>query len=358
MKLGKVMMMELKNRWKGLTIFSIVILLLIAGLIQAHPSIAEGFEDKLEGQDNIEINMEEEEGKITITLSWADWAEDKEVDHYTVLMGRGPSFTTPLLEEDVGEDETWQHTLLKENDEIPERYFGVVAHAEGEREFVGMETSSEDENGIEDIWGIDISDIRGMISMLWGMWWFLLIGLYLGYVSVNSVSQDFEERRMDIIFSTPLSKRQYLMEKFSVLSLYMLGLLAVSGLVMIAGVSSVGELDTVSSPALFLSSIFSLPVFMVIIAASILAAVYFEDSKKAVGFSFLIILVQYGINVVVDLGEAFEYLEPYTIISYWNHESILFDEIYHMGDFFLILILSLLIVLGALLIFERKDIPA
>ncbi len=358
MNIGKTMLMELKNSWKGLTLFLIIVILLIAGFVQAHPSIREGFEeDKLDGEDNVEVKVRED-GEVTVDLSWTYWAEDKEVDDYTVLVGYSPSMIVPLNREDGIETTTFSYGLERDDEgKIPELYFAVIANIGEDRELVGMETSFERRDSLMEIWGVDMRDIRGMISMLWDMWWVLLIGLYLGYISVNSVSKDFEERRMDVIFSTPISKRQYLLEKFTALALYMLFLLTVSGLIMVAAVGSLGELNSVSSTALFLSSVLSWPIFLVIIAFSILGAVYLEDSRKAIGFSFLIILVQYGINVVAGMAEGLEYLGSYTIISYWDHEAILFDEVHSVGNFVFILFLAVLIILGAILIFEKKDIP-
>ena len=50
--------------------------------------------------------------------------------------------------------------------------------------------------------------------------WFLPIGLYVGYKTASSITADFKEKRMDLIFSTPMSRQQYLLEKFASMAVY------------------------------------------------------------------------------------------------------------------------------------------
>ncbi|MEF8835710.1 MAG: ABC transporter permease subunit [Candidatus Thermoplasmatota archaeon] len=363
MKFGQTMLIELKNRWKGYLIFLLVLVILIGGLISAFPSFSGAYDDKLEGAENIEVKVIEEDGNVTVELSWADWAEEKEPENYTLLVGKSPNMMVPDRREGINASH-YEYFLQVEDEEEEEleRYFAVVAvFPEREDEFVGMRTNVERRSvmdEVRDLYGADIADIRGYISMLWSTWFVLIIGLYIGYISANSVSKDHdEEGRMDVLFSNPISRRQYILEKFSIVSIYTFFLLAIVGLVMIASADYIGELGTVSSSALLLSALLSWPMFLVIIAISLLAAVYFENSKKAVGASFLFILIQYGIQVVGDMGEKVDYVKPYTIISYWDYEGLLYGETISMIDIGFLFVLVVLLVIVSVKIFERKDIP-
>jgi len=51
---------------------------------------------------------------------------------------------------------------------------------------------------------------EGFMTIELYSWWILLVGVYLSFLSVKSVTGDFEESRMDILFSTPLSRKEYL----------------------------------------------------------------------------------------------------------------------------------------------------
>jgi len=356
MKIGKTMLMELKNSWKGFVLFILVVVLLVGGFAHAYPSFSEAFEDELEGSENVDVKMLKEDKEVNVTLNW------KEIDNaenYSILVGKSPNMMVALERVDGIERPPHDYNLSYDEDgEIPKRYFAVVAvRAEGERELVGIETNFERTTAFQEIWGVDYGDIQGFLSLLWSTWWVLLIGLYIGYISVNVITKDYEEDRMDVILSKPISRRQYILEKFMVVSLYTLSVLVIIGLVLIGSVYSVGELNSVSSSALIISTLLSWPVFLVIISVSVLAGIYLESSRKAVGVSFIFILIQYGINMVGDLTEGLEYLKTYTIINYWDYESALYGETVGALDVIFLLVLSALLVVSALVIFERKDIP-
>ncbi|MFO7793001.1 MAG: ABC transporter permease subunit [Candidatus Saliniplasma sp.] len=358
MKIGKTMLIELKNRWKGFLIFILVIVLLTGGFMPAYPSFSEAYDEGLEGAENVDIDVIENEVNVTINLSWSDIGS---AENYTLLIGRSPSMLVPLDKIDGIEKTSFDYSLPLEDGEVPERYFTVVAVRDGEeeisRELVGMQTNFESTSPMEDIWGMDYGDIKGFISLLWSTWWMLLIAVYAGYVSVDLISKDYEENRLDMLLSKAVSRRHYLLEKFSFISLFILSLMVMIGAVLVGSVYSLGELDTVSSYRLILSSLLAWPVFLVIIALSILAAVYLESSRKAVGASFVFILVQYGINMVGDLSESLGYLNKYTIMNYWDYEAALYGESISIFNIGFLVALAAILMVSALIIFEGKDIP-
>lgn len=354
MKFGYTMFLEFKNNWRGLLIFLLLVAIIIGGMIQTFPSMTDAFDQTLEGQENVDIDIVKYDEYANVSLVWYDnfsW-----VNNYTLKIGLTPQMLTP---EDVVyglENNSYVYRLDLEEGNIPERYFVVVAEGLDQNEFVGIETNVEKTNPFEEIWGIDYGDVRGVISMFWGMFFVLLIGIYIGYLAVNSISKDFDERRMDIILSQPISRRQYFLEKISMVSIYTLFVLLIVSLVSIASVHSLGELDSVSASTLFLTTMLSWPVFLVIISVCFLVSIFFENSKKALGFGFLFVLFMFGIQMVSDLTEGLEYLKTFTIISYWNHESLFYGEsINWMGIGFL-LALFFIILFAALTLFEKKDI--
>jgi len=236
-------------------------------------------------------------------------------------------------------------------------YFVIVAVSDGTGEFIGIETNFDRAEGLIEFIGVDYSDLRGVISMFWGVFFILLIGIYIAYISVNSVSKDYDDRRMDILLTKPISRRQYLLEKFSTVSLYSLMLLVVVGLITVASVYSLGELDTVSASTLFNTTVLSWPVFLVIISATFLAAVYLENSKKAVGFAFLFVLIQFGLDTVGSMASGMEYLKDFTVLSYWDHEALFYGEAVNWTQVGLLFLLSALLIGAAVMLFEKKDVP-
>ncbi|MFW5953461.1 MAG: ABC transporter permease, partial [Candidatus Natronoplasma sp.] len=327
---GRTFLFELRSRWKGLTIFLIIVILIMAGYVQIFPSVSEPFEEDLEGAENIEIEVDEETENIS--LNWEHWDDMKaDPDHnYTIIVNFIPNMVQPIYRSEniteprfvfhpsmlLEEDENSEVLMKLEDEEEPELYFAVVGVKEDlSREFIGMRSNVERTNVFEEMMGTDWTDIGDFIAMLYNMWFILLVGLYLAYISVNTVTKDFEERRMDIIFSTPISRRQYLLEKFSSLGFYTFLLLSLTALAMIGSVYSLGELGQLSTSVLFLSLILSWPLFLVLIAVSLLVSVYFKSSRTAVGMAFFFIFVQYAFHLVADMAETLEVVKPYTLIT-------------------------------------------
>ena len=350
-------LVELKNNWIGYLVFLVVMAFVVGGFVQAFPSVGEAFEDDLEGSENIEISVVDREDHQEITLEWIEkeWAHN-----YTLKVGMIPRMLVP---EDTIENITenyYTYDLSIENDEIPERYFMVLAVGEEEDggrhiEMIGIESNVERTGGLQ-AFGIDYSDLRSVLSMFWGIFFVLLIAIYTAYISVNSVSKDYDDGRMDILLTKPVSRRRYLLEKFFTISSYTLILLTVVGLVTVASVYSLGELSTVSASTLFTTTLLSWPVFLVIIAATFLAAVYLEDSKKAVGFAFLFVLIQFGLETVGELTQGLEYLKSFSVISYWDRNSLFFGEAINWGEIGLLFVVAAVLLIIALTIFEKKDV--
>ncbi|MEF8874626.1 MAG: ABC transporter permease subunit [Candidatus Thermoplasmatota archaeon] len=359
MKTGKTMLMEIKNSWKGFLIFLLVIVLLIAGFAQAYPSFEDALDDELEGADRVDVEVVEEEDSVTVRLSWTG-IEDAE--NYTLLVSRSPTIIVPMDRVEGIQNESYNYTLpLDEEGEVPERYFSVIAVKEwaeenDSSELVGMQTNFERTSALEEVWGIDYGNIQGFISVLWSMWWILLIGLYIGYISVNVITWDYEESRMDIIFSTPLSRRRYLLEKLSAYSLFSLLLVVVSGLVLTLSVYSAGEGFRLNP--FLVSIVISWPMLMVIVSVSMFFAVLFKNSRTAVGATFAVILVQYALFMAGNMLEALEPVLPWTISYYWDYNSVLLDGAVH--PLHLLLLIAVAIVLSAftILLFEDSDFPA
>ncbi len=350
-------LVELKNNWIGYLVFLVVMALVVGGFVQAFPSVSEAFEDDLEGSENIEISVTEGDDHQEITLEWIEkgWAHN-----YTLKVGVIPQMLVPEETIEGISENNYTYRLNIEDDEIPERYFMVVAVGEEEEgnrrtEMVGIESNVERTVGLQ-AFGIDYSDLRSILSMFWGIFFILLIAIYIAYISVNSVSKDYDDGRMDILLTKPVSRRRYLLEKFFTISSYTLVLLTVVGLVTVASVHSLGELSTVSASTLFITTLLSWPVFLVIIAATFLAAVYLEDSKKAGGFAFLFVLIQFGLETVGDLTQGLEYLRSFSVISYWDHNSLFFGEAINWGEIGLLFVVAAVLLIIALTIFEKKDV--
>ncbi len=359
--IGRTFLFELRHRWKGFTIFLIIVLIVVAGMVQLFPVTIDAMEedvDELEGEDNVRIQVENE-------TVWLNWDRVENASYYKVLEDTGSHMATSR---EVARTEE-NHTELQYDN--GERYYAVLAGFDEEEEvLVGMSSTVERKSPIEELMeapyfraftagrpDVDFREIEGFLSIELYSWWFLLVGLYLAYVSVNNVTKDYEDKRLDMIFSNPVSRMNFLMEKFSALAFYTLLLLTVSSLVLMGSLYSIGEVREFGVWEAFASMLGAWPLFLVVIAFSILFAVKFQRARIAVGLSLMIALVMYALHIAGNMVDALEWLTTLTILTYWDYNSVILDGVFKTWHFVGLFILAMIIFVGALSLFDRQDIP-
>jgi len=362
--IGGIFLFELRNKWKGLTIFMVVALIVVGGMVQLFPVVVDAMEEdveELEGEEKVRVEVVN--GNVTL-----DWDPEENATHYRILEDTGSHMATfEVVEERVEDNET---ILFYDTEE--ERYFAVVAVFEdvGEEVFVGIGSTVERKSPMEELMeapyfraftagrpDVDFRYIEGFLSVELYSWWFLLVGLYLAYISVNGVTDDYEERRLDILFSNPISRGRFLTEKFLVLAFYSFLLLFVSAVVLIGSLHSVGELEKFGVWTAFASMLGSWPLFLVVIAFSMFFAVKFKRSRTAVGLSLMIALIMYALHIAGNMVAALEWVTTFTILTYWDYNSVLLDGVFKTGHFLGLFLLGMLVFAAALWIFMREDIP-
>ncbi len=357
--IGETFLMEFRKSWRGLLIFLIIIMITAGGFPQFYPTVSEAESADLEGDKNVELNV----GGEMVNLSWDPRSN---VTAYRVLEDN-KSF---MLSPEIVYEGVQNHTeLAHKNNES--RYFAVLALYNGSEEMklIGMATTAEKGGAFDELiessfyegftGGRDVrmSEIKGFLSVEFFSWWFLLAGLYIGYISVNSITKDFEEKRMDIIFSTPISRRRYLLEKFSAVSLYSLLLVIFSGLMMIASIQNIGYGSEVDFKYLMLALIGSWPVLMIVQSVAVLSAVYFVESRKAVGVTLLFAFLQYALQIIANMSSQFRWLLDYCILGYWDYNEALLDNSFSAVDFGILIVVAIMLVALSIYMFEKKDIP-
>ncbi len=364
---GETMLMEFRKSWKGFLIFFLVVGVIAGGIVQLYPVVLEAFEEdveELEGGENVDLEIRNE----NIYISWADV---EGAQYYRVIEDRNPYMATSWELDNTTDNYI---TISDDGEDSENRYFAVIAvigvMEDPKMIPLGMASTVEPKTPIEEMMetavfqmftagraDVRMDEIEGFLSIELYSWWILLVGLYLAYISVKSISEDFEERRMDLIFSTPTSRRQYLVEKISSLSIFTFVLLALTSLLMALSAYSIGELGSIGFYSLFLSIITSWPMFLVILGTAVFFSVLFKKSQVAVGITFVAILIQYSLHLAGNMMEGLEFLKPYTIATYWDYNSVLLDGVVSGGDFLLLTAVAIVIFGGSIAIFDRTDIP-
>ena len=361
--LGRITYMELRTGWKGLLIFGILILVISAGIVQIFPFYRDSLTEQLEGANKVNLTLPNEQGS-NITLSWEPL---ENATSYMVLEDTRVSMVTAKIAY-LGEETS----ITFEKDFEEKRYYAVMAviNETSDPVLIGIATTEKGEDPFKTLLenpayasftggrSISMLEPKGFMTFeFFGLWW-VYVGLFIAYLSVSIIASDFENKRMDIMLSTPTSRRRYLLEKFGAMSLIALLMILVAIAGLTGGLASINALNEISVATISLSLISCLPFLMVIVAIGMFTAVLFQKVRTGMGVTFAFIFTEFFLYTFGGFSKSLELMKTISIFKYWDYSSVIIDNLFKPGDFIILTILAILLVVIDIWIFEKKDIPA
>ncbi len=360
--IGRVALRELKAAWRIVFIMCTITIVYSAGMPAIFPLYRSSLVEELEGASRVHITLPNE-SQSTITLTW-DSIENS--TNYVVLEDNRSIMLTARTKYKGNET-----SITFEKDFTEKRYYAVLAIVEGTSEpsLIGMATTEESdpfkellENPVYKSFAggrsISMLEVKGFITLEFFILWTMLAGMFIAYLSVSIVAGDFENRHMDIWLSKPITRRRYLAEKFAALTIISLIMSLTAALGLTIGVASINSLNELSAYATLISVLAGLPILMVIAAVGILSAVGFQKMKAGMGLSFAFVFAQLFLRTFGSFSKDLEVMKAVSVFTYWDYSTAIFDTVFRVNDFALIIMVSLLILAAAIWVFKKKDIPA
>jgi ABC-2 type transport system permease protein len=359
--IGRITYMELRTGLKGLLIFCLLVTVVATAMPLIFPTYRESLIEELEGANKVNLELPTAEGGM-ITLSWEPL---ENATGYMVLEDNRSSMVTAKIKY-VGVETS----ITFEKDFEERRYYAVMAETTAvDPVLIGIASTEVGEDPFQDLLdnpaysgftgGRNISMIepKGFLTLEFFSWWWMLAGLFVAYQSVSVIANDFENKRMDVMLSTPISRRRYLLEKFSAMSVIALFiiLVAIGGLA--GGIANIKALNEFSAETVFLSLIGCLPFLMVIAAVGMLAAVIFQKVRVGMGVTFAFVFVEFFLYTFGNFSKSLEWMKTVSIFNYWDYSSVIFDELFKAGDFVILAAVAIALIIVCIWVFEKKDIP-
>ncbi len=359
---GTIIKMELKSGWKGLLIFAFLALLLTASMPQMYPMFKESFESPLEGEEFVNLTLP----ATTPGTAILSWTAVPTATSYTVYSSE-LLVMVPCQTVYTGTDPQYQFTYQGDQN----TYYAVTSRiAASEDVLIGMETTNATKNPFDAMldnsaytaftrgYDLDITDPAGFLSMYAFSWWWFVGGIYIAFLAANMMTTDFETQRLDLLFSTPISRRQYILEKFVALSLIGLFIVVLSILGLLIGIASVADLSaSLGVGEAFFSFFGAFPLLLTIASTGILLGVFFKKGRLAIGANIGLLVFQYLLYSFSGIAEALDSLKYISIFYYWDYNKVLIDKGFDIGGFLILTVLSIVLLGLAIFYFEKKDIP-
>jgi ABC-2 type transport system permease protein len=362
MMVGRIAYMELRTGLKGLLIFFLLVTIVSVGMPMIFPAYRDSLTEELEGANRVNLELPAEEGG-NITLSWEPLGN---ATSYRVLEDNRSSMVTAKIKY-VGQETS----ITFEKDFEEKRYYAVTAEiAEtGDQVLIGIAATEKGEDPFQELYqnpvyvgftggrNISILEAKGFISIEFFSWWWMLAGLFIAYMSVSVIAGDFENKRMDLMLSTPISRRRYLLEKFSAMSViaFVLILVAIGGL--IVGIANINLLHEFSAETVVLAFIGCVPFLMVISAVGVVTAVLFQKVRVGMGVTFAFVFAQFFLHTFGNFSKSLEWMKVISIFNYWDYSSVIFENVFKVENFIALTITAIVLLFIGVWVFEKKDIP-
>jgi ABC-2 type transport system permease protein len=362
MMFGRMIYMELRTGWKGLLIFGLLVLIISAGIPMIFPTYRNSLVEQLEGANKVKLELPDEQGGM-ITLSWEAL---EGATNYMVLEDNRSSMVTAKLKYTGNET-----SITFEKDFEEKRYYAVMAVLDETSDpvLIGIATTEKGEDPFQELLknpvyagltggrNISMIEVKGFIALEYYSWSWMLTGLFIAYLAVSVIASDFENKRMEVMLSAPISRRRYLLEKFTAMSLIALFIVLVEIAGLTWGLASINTLSEFSANTALLSLIGSLPFLMVIAAVGVLTAVFFQKVRTGMGVTFAFVFAQFFLYTFGGFSKSLEWMKTITVFKYWDYFSVIIDDVFKAGDFILLAVLSTVLVIISIKVFEKKDVP-
>jgi len=360
--IGRITYMELRTGLKGLLIFCLLVTIVATAMPLIFPTYRDSITDELEGANKVNLELPADEGDM-ITLSWEPL---ETATSYMVLEDNRSSMVTAKIKyvgvetsitfEKDFEEKSYYAVMAETTETVDPVLIGIVATEKGDDPFQDL-INNPAYSGLTGGRSISMLEPKGFLTLEFFSWWWMLAGLFIAYLSVSVIGSDFENKRMDVMLSTPISRRRYLLEKFSAMSVIALFivLVAIGGLA--GGIANINALNEFSAETVFLSLIGCLPFLMVIAAVGIFTAVLFQKVRVGMGVTFAFVFAEFFLYTFGNFSKSLEWMKTVSIFNYWDYSSVIFDDLFKAGVFVILAAVAIVIIIISIWVFEKKDIP-
>jgi ABC-2 type transport system permease protein len=254
--------------------------------------------------------------------------------------------------------------------EAERRLVGTVAVAVGLSLFAGLllaigpaileevdisELTAAYPESLQNAFGLEaMGSFAGLLATeLYQFGFVVLLGLYFAYLGGSVVAGDIESDRLDLLLATPVSRGRLLLEKYAALIPSMVLINAVVGTVVYVGSILVGE--PVALVDVVMVHLLSVPYLLSAAAVGVLFSVVFSRGSTAQRSGIGAVFGLFMLDSVVG-GTDFGALGAVSPTRYYDPTAILVDSTYDLLGALVLCEAAALLVVLALLVFERRDV--
>ena len=96
---------------------------------------------------------------------------------------------------------------------------------------------------------------------------------------------------------------------------------------------------------------------MVIAAIGVLIAVLSQKVRTGMGTTFAFVFAEFFLYTFGAFAKNLEWMKSISVFKYWDYLSVIIDDLFKAGDFVLLMMLAIMILIISMWVFEKKNIP-
>ena len=189
----------------------------------------------------------------------------------------------------------------------------------------------------------------------------MLVGIYLITFTSLIVPQEIDEKTMELLLSKPITRTKFLSAK--IVSIYVIiAILLAIGFLMTSGFLPLSP-DFVEEGLYFdrlWAAYVAVVLFLGLISMfTLFCSTIFLHSKKAMVLGIVVLFVMFFIDGFYGYLEELENLKWFTIFYYYDPTAYLVDPelVWYIRDLIVLASINAALVIGSLIVFNKKDIP-
>ncbi len=189
---------------------------------------------------------------------------------------------------------------------------------------------------------------------------YYMIGVAI-FIPTKIITEEINKKTLDVMLSYPIPRWRFLLEKFGVYLFY--SLLIPLFLMLFTFLSTeylqynYAHLNVEFDYLVLTYSMIGIWMqFFSLGAIALFCSVLILDPRKALGVSAATIFGMYLLFRIGGLTESVEIVKYFSVFNYMNYGAIMSSGTFPVGDFFVLLGVGLAALIGALLIFQKREL--
>ncbi|MBA7580790.1 hypothetical protein ES708_22684 [subsurface metagenome] len=189
----------------------------------------------------------------------------------------------------------------------------------------------------------------------------LYAGIYLVFSASSLLSQEIEEKTIELSLSKPITRTKFLGSKIVSLYMFITIMMALAFLILSGGIATS---QMFIDEGLYWDRVWGTYVIVVLFLSALSMIAFFGstiflNSKKAMVIGIIALFSMFFIDGFYSYMEAIENLKYFTVFFYYNPIDYLVhaDIDLYIRDIIVLTSINAALVIGSLIVFNKKDIP-